>query len=108
MVYVCSPFSGDVSGNIANARKYSRFAVEQGYIPLATHLLFSQFLNDNDLTERELGLHFGNVLMSHCTEVWVVGESISAGMDAEIRRARRKNYRLRYFGSDLKEVSIDA
>ena len=108
MVYVCSPFSGDVAGNIANARKYSRFAVEQGYIPIAPHLLFSQFLNDNDLTERELGLHFGNVLMSHCREVWVFGEAISAGMDAEIRRAKRKNYRLRYFGSDLKEVNKDA
>lgn len=111
MVYVCSPFSGDVAGNIANARKYSRFAVEQGYIPIAPHLLFPQFLNDNDLTERELGLHFGNVLMSHCSEVWVFAESlcgreiISAGMDAEIRRAKRKNYRLRYFGSDLKEVA---
>ena len=46
MVYVCSPFSGDVAGNIANARKYSRFAVEQGYIPIAPHLLFPQFLND--------------------------------------------------------------
>ncbi|WP_320915002.1 DUF4406 domain-containing protein [Enterocloster bolteae] len=108
MVYVCSPFSGDVAGNIVNARKYSRFAVEQGYIPIAPHLLFPQFLNDNDLTERELGLHFGNVLMSHCNEVWVFGETISAGMDAEIRRAKRKNYKLRYFGSDLKEVSIDA
>ena len=108
MVYVCSPFSGDVVGNTANARKYSRFAVEHGYIPLATHLLFSQFLNDNNLTERDLGLHFGNVLMNHCTEVWVFGESISSGMDAEIRRAKRKKYRLRYFGSDLKEVSKDA
>ena len=68
MVYVCSPFSGDVVGNTANARKYSRFAVEQGYIPIAPHLLFPQFLNDNNLTERELGLYFGNVLMSHCTD----------------------------------------
>ena len=108
LVYICSRFSGDVTGNIANARKYSRFAVEQGYIPLATHLLFPQFLNDNDIAEREMGLHFGNVLMSHCSEVWVFGESISAGMDAEIRRAKRKNYRLRYFGSDLKEVNKDA
>ena len=108
IVYVCSPFSGDVAGNIANARKYSRFAVEQGYIPIAPHLLFPQFLNDNDLTERELGLHFGNVLMSHCSEVWVFGEIVSAGMDAEIRRAKRKNYRLRYFGSDLKEVTENA
>lgn len=100
IVYVCSPFSGDFVGNIANARKYSRFAVEQGYIPIAPHLLFPQFLNDNDLMER----HFGNVLMSHCSEVWVFGKFISAGMDAEIRRAKRKNYRLRYFGSDLKEA----
>ena len=114
MVYVCSPFSGDVSGNIANARKYSRYAVERGYIPIAPHLLFPQFLNDNDITERELGLHFGNVLMSHCSEVWVFAESlwgreiISAGMDVEIRRAKRKNYRLRYFSSALKEVIKDA
>lgn len=108
MVYVCSPFSGDIAMNITNARKYSRYAVEKGYIPIAPHLLFPQFLNDSDLTEREMGLHFGNVLMSHCSEVWVFGESVSAGMDAEIKRAKRKNYKLRYFGSDLKEVDKDA
>ena len=108
IVYVCSPFSGDEVGNIAKARKYSRFAVEKGYIPIAPHLLFPQFLNDSDLTEREMGLHFGNVLMSHCSEVWVFGESVSAGMDAEIKRAKRKNYKLRYFDSDLREVDKDA
>lgn len=104
IVYVCSPFSGNVEENTANAKKYSRFAVECGYIPIAPHLLFSQFLNDDDPLEREMGLHFGNVLMSHCAEVWVFGETISTGMDAEIRRAKRKNYRLRYFSSELEEV----
>lgn len=104
MVYVCSPFSGDVAENIENAQKYSRFAVVQGYIPITPHLLFPQFLNNNDLTERELGLHFGNILMIYCIEVWVFGEIISAGMDAEISRAQRKNIRLRHFSSDLKEV----
>lgn len=104
MVYVCSPFSGDVARNIENARKYSRFVVEQGCIPITPHLLFPQFLNDNDLTERELGLHFANVLMDYCSEMWVFGEIISAGMDAEIKRTRRKNIKLRYFSSDLKEV----
>ena len=108
IVYVCSPFSGDEVGNIARARKYSRFAVEKGYIPIAPHLLFPQFLNDSDLTEREMGLHFGNVLMSHCSEVWVFGENVSAGMDAEIKRAKRKNYKLRFFDSDLREVDKDA
>lgn len=108
MVYVCSPLSGDVEKNTANARRYSRFAVERGYIPIAPHLLFPQFLNDKDPVERELGLHFGNVLMSHCSEVWVFGEIISAGMDAEIKRAKKKNYRLRYFSSELEEDDRNA
>lgn len=43
IVYICSPFVGDIEKNVAAARAYSRFAVEQGYIPLAPHLLFSQF-----------------------------------------------------------------
>ena len=89
---------------MAAARRYSRFAVETGYIPIAPHLLFPQFLNDGDPAERELGLFFGNALMSKCSEVWVFGSRISDGMAAEIKRARWKNYRLRYFTDDFKEV----
>ena len=33
IVYICSPFSGDVETNVANARRYSRYAVDKGYIP---------------------------------------------------------------------------
>lgn len=104
LVYICSPYSGDVAGNVKNARRYCRFALEQGCIPIAPHLLFTQFLDDSNLKERELGLHFGNVLMSQCREVWVFGNSVSQGMDAEIRRARWKNYRLRFFDNALREV----
>ena len=104
IIYVCSPYAGDIKHNVEAARRYCRFAVEQGYIPIAPHLLFPQFLDDTDPTERELGLFFGNALMSKCTEVWVFGERISRGMAAEIRRARWKGHRLRYFTEDLKEV----
>lgn len=104
IIYVCSPYAGDIQRNVADARRYCRFAVEQGYIPIAPHLLFPQFLDDTDPTERELGLFFGNALMSKCAEVWVFGDRISNGMAAEIRRARWKGYRLRYFTEDLKEV----
>lgn len=103
IVYICSAFSGDVAGNVRNARRYSRFAVDKGFIPLAPHLLFPQFLNDNDPRERELGLFFGNALMSKCSEVWIFGDRISSGMEAEIKRARWKNYRLRYFTDELEE-----
>ena len=108
IVYICSPYAGEVSENVENARKYSRFAVDKGYIPVAPHLLFPQFLNDNHPKERQLGLFFGNALMSKCSEVWVFGDCITAGMEAEIRRAKWKNYRLRYFTNTCKEVIPNA
>jgi hypothetical protein len=104
IVYICSPFAGEVEKNIEAARNYSRFAVDKGYIPIAPHLLFPQFLNDADPRERQLGLFFGNALMSKCSEVWVFGNRISTGMAAEIKRAKWKNYRLRYFTDEMKEV----
>ncbi len=104
IVYICSPFAGDIDANVKAARAYSRFAVESGYIPIAPHLLFPQFMRDDDPTERQLGLFFGNALMSKCSEVWVFGSRISPGMDAEIKRAKWKNYRLRYFTENLEEV----
>ncbi|MEL7608835.1 MAG: DUF4406 domain-containing protein [Bacillota bacterium] len=104
IVYICSPYAGDVEKNVTAAQRYSRFAVDKGFIPVAPHLLFPQFLNDADAAERQLGLFFGNALMSKCAEVWVFGSTISAGMDTEIKRAKWKNYRLRYFSEDCEEV----
>ena len=104
IVYICSRYTGDIEKNVAAARTYSRFAVEQGYIPIAPHLLFPQFLNDSNPKERELGLFFGNAIMSKCSEIWVFGNHISSGMEAEIKRAKWKNYSLRYFTENLMEV----
>ena len=72
IVYICSPYAGDVSKNVENARNYSRFAVDKGYIPVAPHLLFPQFLNDNNAKERQLGLFFGNAIMSYLVDHYSV------------------------------------
>ena len=104
IVYICAPYAGEIEKNVKAAQEYSRFAVEKGYIPIAPHLLFPQFLNDANPKERQLGLFFGNALMSKCSEVWVFGSHISAGMEAEINRAKWKNYRLRYFTETCEEV----
>jgi hypothetical protein len=95
-----------VAGNVKAAQRYSRFAVDEGFIPIAPHLLFPQFLNDDNPTERQLGLFFGNALMSKCSEVWVFGNIISAGMETEIKRAKWKYYRLRYFSENCEEVCV--
>jgi hypothetical protein len=105
LVYICSPYSGDIGNNIKSAKRYSRFAVDMGYIPITPHLLYPQFLDDDNPAERSLGLLFGNVLMAKCAEVWVFGSYISPGMNAEIERAKRKKYTIRYFSDDCREVS---
>ena len=42
LVYIASPFSGDVERNTERARGYCRLAVSKGYIPLAPHLHYPQ------------------------------------------------------------------
>ena len=102
LVYICSPFYGDISGNIDKAKKYSRFAVDQKAIPLAPHLLFPQFMDED--TERELAVFMDMVLLGRCKEVWVFGSHISDGMAAEIEKAKRKQIKIRYFTEYCKEA----
>ena len=108
LIYVCSPYRGDTKKqrkrNVRNARRYCRLVTQQGGIPFAPHLLFTQFLKDDNLRHRRLGLRMGIEMLQRCDEVWVFGSRISAGMQAEIRRAKWKNYRLRYFTEDCQEV----
>jgi hypothetical protein len=70
--------------------------IDKGYMPIASHLLYPQILNDNDPEERELGLLFGLALLRECDEVWVFGE-VSPGVAQEIEEAKRLNKQLRYF-----------
>ena len=64
LVYVCSPFSGDIETNTENAKRYCRFAVDSNAIPLAPHLHYPSFMREDDPAEREMGLFFGIVLLS--------------------------------------------
>jgi hypothetical protein len=102
LVYICSPYAGDVEKNTFRARAFSRFAVEKNCIPVAPHLLFPQFIDEE--TERWLGLKMGIVLMGKCEQVWVFGEVVSEGMAAEIEKAEKQQKRIRYFTDDLKEA----
>ena len=105
MAYICSPLSGDIATNQEKARRYCRLAVDSGYIPLAPHLYFPQFMDDSNRAERDLALFMDLVLLSKCAELWVFGETISRGMSIEIEKARRKNQTIRWFTGNCKEVS---
>lgn len=104
LVYVCSPLSGNVAENQEKARRYCRFAVDSGCIPLAPHLFFPQFMRDDAKAERDLALFMDIVLLSKCAELWVFGSTISKGMSIEIEKAKRKGQPIRYFTEECKEV----
>ena len=104
LVYICSPLSGNVPANTEKARKYCRFALDQGQIPLAPHLMYPQFMNDDDPEERELAIFMDIVLLGKCSELWVFGDLITDGMNTEIEVAKRRRQTIRYFSSDLQEV----
>lgn len=101
LVYICSPYAGDIERNTCRARAFSRFAVEKKYIPIAPHLLCPQYLNEE--TERWLGLKMGIVFLGKCEEVWVFGDVVSEGMAAEINKAKRMRKKIRYFTDGLQE-----
>lgn len=101
LVYICSPFSGDIEGNTEKARKYSRFAVDEGAVPLAPHLLLPQFMSEK--SERELAMFMDMVFLGRCEQLWVFGSTISKGMAAEIEKAKQKKMVIRYFTEDCKE-----
>jgi len=87
--YVCSPFRGDVEKNTARAREYCRQVYEAGYTPLAPHLYFTQFLNDDYPKERVAGMEMGVALLPMCRVLLVCGNDITEGMKAEIQHANR-------------------
>ena len=101
LVYICSPYAGDIEKNTYRARAFSRFAVEKRYIPLAPHLLCPQYIDEE--TERWLGLKMGIVFMGKCEGIWVFGDVISEGMAAEIEKAKKMRKKIRYFTEDLQE-----
>ncbi len=104
LVYICSPFAGDTKHNIIRVLGYCRFAVSKGYIPLAPHLHYPQFMDDGNREERDLGLNFALVLLSKCDELWVFGHRVSDGMAREISKAKKQGIPIRHFTEKCEEV----
>jgi hypothetical protein len=106
VIFVASPYKGNVDKNIRNAMRYCQFVVRQGAVPLAPHLLFPQFMDDNNERERGLGISFGITLLDRCDELWVFSTvgGVSEGMKQEIAYAEKYKIPIRYFNTRCKEV----
>ena len=105
IVFICSPYADDPLNNERRAIRYCRFAVRQGYIPIAPHIYFTRFLDERNPKDRERGLFMGHVMLTKCVELWVFGDRITLGMEREIAKAGERAMPIRYFDEDMKEVT---
>lgn len=56
MVFICSPYEDDILNSERKARVFSKFAVKQDTIPVTPHLLYPQFMNEDDPADRARAL----------------------------------------------------
>lgn len=93
-VYICAPLGGDVDNNLRKAQLYAKYALMCGMAPVVPHF-YALVLNDDKPEERELGRRAGMSLLWLCDEMWVFGNTISTGMEAEIRFCKNLNISIR-------------
>lgn len=89
IIYLASPYAGDIEKNTEFAKSACRFVMEQGHAFFCPHLLYPNILDEQNLDERQLGLDMGLAKLQSCDELWCFGDHISHGMMAEIEEAKR-------------------
>ena len=87
-VFICSPYRGEVEKNTKIAREFGRLAAKCDYVPVIPHLVFPQFLDDNDPEERILGITLGAELLKVCDMMWVVATASRRECSLKSRRQR--------------------
>ena len=105
IVYICSPYAGNIEANVEAAKRYCRFAITKRCISIAPHLLYPQVLDDSDTGQRQLGTFMAIALLTKCAELWVFGTKISKGMAGEISKAERRRMPIHFFTTECREVS---
>lgn len=103
-VFICSPMKGDVEQNLKLAKFAARVLINSGYIPIAPHLYFPQFLDDNDQYERIKGIKMGVELMKECDRMWIIGTTITNGKEYEINEAKKAKVPAILYDEKLRQI----
>lgn len=91
LVYVCSPYRGEIRRNKEYARELTKAALNSGFAPVTVHLYLTEVLDDNKPQERSRGMAAGRDIMRQCKYI-LIGDKygISEGMKEEITLAALK------------------
>ena len=110
-VIVETPFSGDRRANLDYLRRCMRDCLERGEAPYASHLLYTQMLEDDDPEHREMGIEAG-LTWGEQAQLTVVytDRGISGGMKLGIARAEEQGRAIEYrtLPERLKAIDLPA
>lgn len=97
LVIIESPFAGDIAANTAYARECMLDSLRRGEAPFASHLLYTQVLEDSDVRERGLGIAAG-LAWGQAADLTAVYRDlgVSAGMRLGIASAQHLGRRVEY------------
>lgn len=97
LLYVCSPYRGEIRRNKEYARELTRAAINSGFAPVTVHLYLTEVLDDNNPQERSQGMAAGQDIMKQCSYILVGAKyGLSEGMREEITLAVRKGLIMLY------------
>lgn len=97
LVILESPYAGDVEANVAYARACLVDSLSRGEAPIASHLLYTQVLDDTDPLQRDMGIAAGLAwrFVAHASVVYV-DRGISSGMRHGIDLAHEEGITVEY------------
>lgn len=99
LIILESPYAGEVEKNTEYARKCMRDAIlNHKEAPMASHLLYTQCLDDLNPIEREIGINAGLAFKSVINKTVVytdlgISKGMQYGIDDAINNGRQVEYR---------------
>lgn len=121
-IFVSSPYRADteekLDENVKIAKKACSMIIHNGDFPIAPHLYFPSFLDDNCKDDRDIGIEYGLYLLDKCDEIIAIitetGENetpygcLTEGMKIEVDHAVKRGMRPKFiWANELWKVMID-
>lgn len=110
LVVIESPYSGDVERNEEYLKRAMRDSISRGEAPYASHLIYTQVLNDRDPEQRKKGINMGFKWGQQAEKVIAYTDyGISTGMEQGLAYYNRNGIPIEYrkIGENIKDpISI--
>jgi len=79
LAYISSPYAGNVRLHLRWARAMCLYAMNRGYAPFASHLIYTQFLADTNAEHRSWGIRAGLDVLKRSQCCFMLVDSLPVG-----------------------------